>query len=106
MPRKEVISCLSSGARSRLARTVDEIEELINSIKPTLWRIREKAEELRGIPNLPGYIDQPTAYLTVKVNNFNTYMKGYVERIRDHIPKEVLEEERKAREYGSQQSLI
>jgi hypothetical protein len=90
----------------RVSETVDEIEELMDSIRPTLWRMREKAEELRQIPNLPGYIDQPTAYLTVKVDNFNTYMKGYIERIRDHIPKDALEGERKALDYGKQQSLI
>ena len=90
----------------KVSETVDEIEELMNSIRPTLWRIREKAEELRRIPNLPGYIDQPTATMTFKVDNFNSYMKGYIQRIRDHIPKDALEEERKAMEYGSQQSLI
>ena len=90
----------------RVSEEVDEIEELMNSVRPTLWRMREKAQELRRIPNLPGYIDQPTASMTSKVDNFNTYMKGYVERIRDRIPKDVLEEERKALEYGSQQSLI
>ena len=90
----------------RVSEEVDEIEELMNSIRPTLWRMREKAEELRRIPNLPGYIDQPTASMTFKVDNFNTYLKGYIERIRDHIPKDALEEERKALEYGSQQSLI
>jgi len=90
----------------KVSEKVNEIEELMNSIRPTLWRMREKAEELRRIPNLPGYIDQPTATMTFKVDNFNTYMKGYIERIRDHIPKEALEEEHKAMEYGSQQSLI
>jgi len=90
----------------RVSQNVDEIEELMNSLRPTLWRMREKAQELRRIPNLPGYIDQPTASMTFKVDNFNTYMKGYIERIRDRIPKDVLEEERKALEYGSQQSLI
>jgi hypothetical protein len=90
----------------RVSRNADEVEELMNSIKPTLWRIREKAEELRRVPNLPGYIDQPAATMTFKVDNFNTYMKGYVERIRNLIPRESLEEERKAMEYGSQQSLI
>jgi hypothetical protein len=90
----------------RVSQNVDEVEELMNSIRPTLWRIRGKAEELRRITNLPGYIDQPTATMTFKVDNFNTYMKGYIQRIRDHIPKDALEEERKAREYGSQQSLI
>jgi hypothetical protein len=90
----------------RVSQNADEIEELMNSIKPTLWRIREKAEELMRIPNLPGYIDQPAATMTFKVDNFNNYMKGYIERIRNLIPKEALEEERKATEYGSQQSII
>ncbi len=90
----------------KVSEEVDEIEELMNSIRPTLWRMREKAEELRRIPNLPGYIDQPTVTMTSKVENFNTYMKSFVERIRNLIPKEALEEERRAMEYGSQQSII
>ena len=90
----------------KVSEEVDEIEELFKSITPTLWRMREKAEELRRIPNLPGYIDQPTVTMTSKVDNFNSYMKGYIERIRNLIPKEALEDERKALEYGRQQSLI
>jgi hypothetical protein len=90
----------------RVSQNADEVEELMNSIKPTLWRIREKAEELRQVPHLPAYIDQPAATMASKVDNFNSYMKGYVERIRKLIPKEALEEERKAIEYGSQQSII
>ena len=90
----------------KVSEQVDEVEELMNSIRATLWRIREKAEELKRIPNLPGYIDQPTSTMTFKVDNFNGYLKGYVERIRNLIPKDALEEERKALEYGSQQSLI
>jgi hypothetical protein len=90
----------------RVNQNADDIEGLMNSIRPTLWRMREKAEELRRIPNLPGYIDQPAVTMASKVDNFNTYMKGYVERIRNLIPKEAFEEERKAMEYGSQQSII
>jgi len=90
----------------KVSQTVDEIEELMNSITPTLWRMREKAEELRRIPNLPGYIDQPTVTMTSKVDNFNAYLKGYIERIRNLIPQDTLEDERKALEYGRQQSLI
>jgi hypothetical protein len=90
----------------KVSEEVNEIEELMNSIRPTLWRMREKAEELRRIPNLPAYIAQPTVTMTSKVDNFNTYMKGYIERIRNLIPKEALERERRALEYGSQPSLI
>jgi hypothetical protein len=90
----------------KVSENVDEVEQLMNSIKPTLWRIREKAEELRRIPNLPGYIDQPAATMTFKVESFNDYMKGYFQRIRNLIPQDALEDERKATEYGSQQNLI
>ena len=41
-----------------------------------------------------------------KLGNFNDYTKGYVERIRNLIPKDALQEERKVLEYGSQQSLV
>ena len=90
----------------RVSQNADEVEELMSSIRPTLWLIREKAQELRGVPHLPRYIDQPAATMTFKVENFNNYMKGYVERIRNLIPKEALEEELKAMEYGKQQSII
>jgi hypothetical protein len=89
-----------------VSQKVDEIEELFNSVTPTLWQIREKAEELRRIPNLPGYIDQPAYMMTDKIGRFKDSMKGYVERIRNLIPKDALEEERKAAKHGTTQSLI
>jgi len=89
-----------------VSQKVDEIEELFNSVTPTLWQIREKAEELRRIPNLPGYIDQPAYMMTDKIGRFKDSMKGYVERIRNLIPKDALEEERKAMEHGTTQSLM
>ena len=42
----------------RVSRNADEVEELMSSIRPTLWLIREKAEELRQVPHLLAYIDQ------------------------------------------------
>ena len=53
----------------KVSEEVDEIEELFKPITPTLWRMREKAEELRRLANLPGYIDQPAITMTPKVNN-------------------------------------
>ncbi len=90
----------------KVSEAMDEVEQLLNSITPTLWRIREKATEIRAIAHLPGYIDQPTSTMAWKVENFKDYMKGYIERIRNLIPKEALADERKALEYGSQQALI
>jgi NAD(P)-dependent dehydrogenase (short-subunit alcohol dehydrogenase family) len=51
-----------------VSRNADEVEELMSSIRPTLWLIREKAEELKRIPHLPGYIDQPAAMISVVVD--------------------------------------
>ena len=90
----------------QVSNKVDELEELVQSIRPTLWRIREKAEELRRIPNLPGYIDQPAVMITDRVERFNDHMKGYVERIRNLIPKEALGEERKVSAYGRTGALM
>jgi len=103
---KEVIRVPIRWSTVKVSETVDEVEELMSFLTPTLWRMREKAEELRRIPNLPGYIDQPTVTMTNKIDSFNSYLKGYIERIRNLIPREALEEERKALEYGRQQSLI
>jgi hypothetical protein len=104
--RKEVKAVPIRWSTVQVSQKVDEIEELFNSVTPTLWQIREKATELRQISNLPGYIDQPAAMMTDKIGRFKDSMKGYVKRIRNLIPKEALEEERKALEYGKQQSLI
>ena len=90
----------------KVSEAMDEVEQLLNSITPMLWQIREKAREIKAIPHLPGYIDQPTSTMAWKVENFKDYMKGYIERIRNLIPKEALADERKALEYGSQQALI
>jgi hypothetical protein len=85
---------------------VDEMEKLYNSITPTLWQVLEKAEELRRIPNLPGYIDQPAHSLVLKIQNFNHSMKSSCQCIRDRVPPDALKEQRKVLEYGSVQPLM
>ena len=90
----------------KVSENVDELDELVRSISTSLWRITDKARDIKQIPNLPGYIDQPTNTLLWKVDAFKDYLKGYIERIRERIPQDALKEERKAMEYGSQQSLI
>ena len=90
----------------KVSEAADELDKLVDVLGLTLDLIREKARDIRRIPNLPGYIDQPTATMGWKVENFEGYLKGYIERIRKLIPAEALEEELRALEYGSQQSLI
>jgi len=36
----------------RVSDNVDEIEELMNSVRPTLWRIREKAKALFSLTSI------------------------------------------------------
>jgi len=90
----------------KVSEATDELDQLIDALGMKLWQAREKAQELRQIPNLPGYIDQPTASIILKVANFHEYLKGYIERMRQRIPADALEKERESLKYGSQQSLV
>ena len=90
----------------KVSEAMDEVEQLLNSITPTLWQIREKAREIKAIPHLPGYIDQPTSTMAWKVENFKDYMKGYIDRIRQSIPDGAMEEEKRSTRHGRTQSLI
>ena len=90
----------------KVSEATDELDQLIDALGMKLWQVREKAQELRQIPKLPGYIDQPTDSMIWKVANFYEYLKGYIERMRQRIPADALEKERESLKYGSQQSLV
>jgi len=90
----------------KVSEATDELDQLVDALGMSLALIREKAKDIRQIPNIPGYIDDPTASMTWKVANFYEYLKGYIERMRQRIPADALEKERKALEYGNQQSLM
>jgi hypothetical protein len=65
----------------KVSEAIDELDQLVDALGLTLWQVREKAQELRQIPNIPGYIDQPANSMFWKVANFYEYLKGYIERI-------------------------
>ena len=90
----------------KVSEATDELDQLVDTLGMSLALIREKAKDIRQIPNIPGYIDDPTASMTWKVANFYEYLKGYIERMRQRIPADALEKERKQARYGSQQSLV
>lgn len=90
----------------KVSEAIDELDQLIDALGMTLWQVREKAQELRQIPNLPGYIDNPTTSMPWRVANFYEYMKGYIERMRQLIPADALKAERESQKYGSKQSLV
>ena len=90
----------------KVSEAADELDQLMDALGMTLDLIREKARDIKRIPNLPGYIDQPTNTLAWKVDNFEDYLKAYIQRIRKLIPAEALKEELRALEYGKPQSLI
>ena len=90
----------------KVSKNVDELDQLVDALGMTLDLIREKARDIKRIPGLPGYIDQPTNTLAWKVDNFQDYLKDYIERIRNAIPGGAVEAERERDRHGNQQSLI
>ena len=90
----------------KVSENVDELGQLVDALGMTLDLIREKARDIKRIPGLPGYIDQPTNTLAWKVDNFQDYLKDYIERIRNAIPGGAVEVERERDRHGNQQSLI
>jgi len=61
--------------------------------------------EARRLPNLPQYMDTRLISLISQIERIDK-IKSVLQSVRDDIPQDALEEERKFAEYGSQQTLI
>jgi len=64
-----------------------------------------KAEEARKIANLPQYMDTRLISLIGQLERMER-VKLAIESVRNNIPQEALEEERRLASYGSQQSIL
>jgi len=78
----------------------------VNPLYKGLEEALRIAEEVKNIPNLPEYIDQPHHALSERLGYTCKGLLNYVDRIRQRIPDGAIEAERKIASYGSQQSLV
>jgi len=93
---------------------MDMIEEYINQAVEPLEQARIVAREARNIPNLPQYITQHINRMIGDIDqaiggsqwNPTGRLKAGIQSVRDCLPKDAIEEEKKRLESGSQLSLV
>ena len=89
----------------RVSEAMDEVEHQVALAEDFIAQAKVKVEEARKIPNLPQYMDTRLISLIGQLERMER-VKLAIESIRNDIPQEALEEERKLASYGSQQSLV
>ncbi len=89
----------------KVSEEMDKAEELINKAEIPLKLAKLEVTEARSLPHLPQYMDTRLISLISQIERIDK-IKSVLQSIRDDIPQDALEEERKLAEYGSQQSLV
>jgi hypothetical protein len=114
LPGKEVISMPIKWSAMQVMEATDMIEKHINAAVEPLECAREVAEAALEISNLPGYVQQRIAGLLGEIGRAIGgttaepvgRLKARLESIRDSVPKDDLEAEKKTRSYGDKVSLV
>ena len=98
----------------RVIEAADMLEKHVNAAVEPLECAREVAKATLEIPQLPQYVEQRINGLLGEIERAIGgshpepvgRLKARLQSIRDSVPKDTLEEERKSAEYGKQQSLV
>lgn len=98
----------------RVTEAADMLEKHVNAAVEPLECAREVAKAALEIPNLPQYVEQHFHGLLSEISraiggsHFEPIgrLKARLQSIRDSVPKDTLEAEKKKSEYGKQQSLV
>jgi len=89
----------------KVSDAMDEVEHQVLLADQFIMEARVKAREAKKIANLPQYMEQRLNRLIDQLQRMES-IKGAIEAIRNDIPDGAIETERKAMQYGSQQSLV
>ena len=84
-----------------VAEAMDEVEALINQAEPFLAEAEKKADQARGIRNLPEYMGDRLSRLRLTIEGRQN-IRLAIARVREDIPQGALEAERNR---GPQQQL-
>jgi len=90
---------------TKVSEAMDEVEAQVLLADQFITEAKAKAEGACKIPNLPQYMDTRLTSLIGQLERMER-VKLAIESIRNDIPQEALEAERKLASYGGQQSLI
>jgi len=93
---------------------MDKVEEQISQVVKPLEKARTIAREALNVPNLPQYVTQHINRIIGDIDqaiggsqwNQTGRLKAGIESVRNDLPKDAIEEEKKKLESGSQLSLV
>ena len=88
-----------------VSEALDKVEQQVTLAEPFLDEAKTKAQEARGIPNLPSYMDDRFVRLISQIERIDN-VKGAIESARNAIPDGAIEEEQRNTKHGRTQSLI
>jgi len=90
----------------RVSEAMDEVELQLTCAQPFIDQAVAKVQEVRRIPNLPGYMDDRLTRVEWDIKEKFNRIKVDIEAVRKAIPEGAIEEEQERLKHGRQQSLI
>jgi len=89
----------------RVSEAMDMVEEYVNQAAEPLDQAKIVASEARNITNLPQYLDQRLARLSVDIERID-YIRNSVNAVRNDLPDGAVETEKKVESHGIQPVLV
>jgi hypothetical protein len=90
----------------RVMEAADILEKHINAAIEPLDCAKEVANAALEIPNIPGYVDQHFHGVLWNIDNAVRRLRDNLQLIRNSVPKDALEAEKKTSSYGDKVSLV
>ena len=98
----------------KVNESMDKVEEQVNQVIEPLEKARLAAWEALNIPNLPQYVTQHINRIIGDIDqaiggsqwNPTGRLKAGIQSVRNDLPKEAIEDEKKKLESGSQLSMV
>jgi hypothetical protein len=98
----------------KVNEAMDRVEEQVNQVIEPLEKARIVAREALNIPNIPQYVTQHINRIIGDIDqaiggsqwNQTGRLKAGIQSVRNDLPKDAIEEEKKKLENGSQLSLV
>jgi len=84
---------------------MDMVEKFVNQAAEPLEQAKIVVTETRNIANLPQYLDQRLARLSIDIGRID-YIKSSIEAVRNDLPDGAIESEKKSASHGQQPALV
>ncbi len=89
----------------RVSEAMEMVEEFVGQAAEPLEQAKIVANEARNIANLPQYLDQRLVRLVIDIERIDSIMSS-IEAVRNDLPDEAIEAEKKSASHGRQPVLV